>query len=98
MPLENKNLATFPSPIKTKVERKILVTVMAVNIDTNTPIPSVSAKPLIKEVPNQKRISAVMRFEKLESRIDSQAREKPSLTASATLFPDFNSSLTRSKI
>ena len=85
MPLENKNLATFPSPIKPRVPRKILVTVIALNIDTMTPIPSVSAKPLIKEVPNQKRIIAVIKLEILECRIENQAREKPSLTASAML-------------
>ena len=72
--------------------------VMALNMETITPMPSVKAKPLIKDVPNQKRITAVMKLEILESRIENQAREKPSLTASLMLWPERNSSLTRSKI
>src|SRR3989338_4081540 len=55
----NKNLVIFPSPKKTSAERKTLVMVMAENIEIITPIPSVSANPFIKDVPNQKRISAV---------------------------------------
>ena len=85
MPLENKNLATLPSPTKLNNERKILVTVIALNIETSTPMPSVSANPLIKDVPNQKRIRAVMTLEIFESRIENQAREKPAETASVTL-------------
>jgi len=61
-------------------------------------MPSVNAKPLIRDVPNQKRMRAVMKFEILESRIENQAREKPVETASAMLRPERNSSLTRSKI
>src|SRR3989344_2186027 len=84
--------------MKLKTDKKILVMVMAENMDTITPRPRVSAKPLIKDVPNQKRIRAVIRFEILESRIDNQALEKPSFTASAMVQPERNSSLMRSKI
>src|SRR3989338_8419588 len=98
MPLENKNLATLPSPINESKERKILVTIIAENIDTNTPIPSVNANPLINDVPNQNKIRAVIILEIFESLIDAQAREKPSLTASAIVRPERNSSLMRSKI
>src|SRR3989344_248211 len=69
--------------IKIIADKKILVIVIAENIDTITPIPSVNAKPLIKDVPNQKRMRAVIILEIFESRIENQAREKPSFTASA---------------
>ena len=98
MPLENKNLIILPSPIKPRVERKILVTVIALNIDTIIPIPSVKAKPLIKDVPNQKRIIAVIKLEMFESRIENQALEKPAEIESVILLPERSSSLTRSKI
>ena len=45
IPLENKNLATFPSPIKLITERKIFVIVIAESIETKIPIPRVSANP-----------------------------------------------------
>ena len=72
--------------------------VMAESIETKTPIPRVKAKPLIKEVPNQKRIIAVIILEMFESRIENQAREKPVETASRTVLPERISSLTLSKI
>lgn len=59
-------------------KRNVRDTVMAVNIDTKTPKPSVSANPLIADVPSQKRIMAVIIEEIFESRIESHAREKPS--------------------
>ena len=59
-------------------KRKVRETVIAVNMEIKTPNPSVSAKPLIAEVPSQKRIIAVIMDEIFESRIDSHAREKPS--------------------
>lgn len=98
MPELNKNLANFPSLIKLTPERKILVMVIADNIETKTPIPRVKAKPLIKDVPNQKRIIAVIMVEELESRIENHAREKPIETASKTVLPERISSFTRSKI
>src|SRR3989338_2160735 len=75
-----------------------LLTVMAVNIDTNMPIPKVIAKPLITELPNHVRMPAVMSDEMLESRMEVQARLNPSSTAAVSSFPARNSSLSRSKI
>ena len=72
--------------------------VIAENIDTNTPIPRVSANPLISDVPSQKRMIAVIILEMFESRIENQAREKPLETESEIVLPDRNSSLTLSKI
>ena len=96
-PLEKKNRATLPSPIKISPERKILEIIIAENIDIKTPIPSVNANPLIKDVPNQKRIIAEIIVEILESRIEDQAREKPAETASEIVRPECNSSFNRSK-
>src|SRR3990172_7336992 len=72
--------------------------IMADNIEVKTPKPKTKAKPLIKDVPNQKRMMAVMILEVLESRMENQAREKPFLIDSFMLFPSFISSFKRSKI
>ena len=72
--------------------KKTFVSTIAENIDMRTPRPRVSAKPLISDVPNQKRISAVKIEEMFESRIENQARSKPVRTASAIVRPSFNSS------
>lgn len=98
MPLENKNLAIFPSPTKISPERKILEIMIAENIDIKTPMPSVNANPLIKDVPNQKRIVAEIIVERLESRIEDQALEKPAETELAIVRPECNSSFSLSKI
>ncbi len=98
MPLLNKNRATLPSPTNDNMLRKIRVIVIALKRDTMTPMPSVNAKPLISDVPNQKSMSAVMKFEIFESRIENQAREKPNFTASLMVRPARSSSLIRSKI
>jgi hypothetical protein len=97
-PLENKNLATLPSPKKLIAERKILVMVIAESIETKTPIPRVNAKPLINEVPNQKRIMAVIILEIFESRIENHALEKPAEIESATVLLERNSSFILSNI
>src|SRR3989344_7394898 len=97
-PLEKRNRASFPSPTKLRVFRKILVIKIAESMETATPKPRVRAKPLISEVPNQKRITAVSKLEMLESRIESQAREKPAVMAWGILLPARISSLIRSKI
>ena len=60
---------------------------MSENIDTNTPMPSVSANPFISDVPNQKRIMADIMVEVFESRIEDQAREKPFETESDIFLP-----------
>ena len=72
--------------------------VIALNIETIIPIPSVKAKPLIKGVPNQKRMTTVIMPEIFESLIENQALEKPAEIESAILFPERNSSFIRSKI
>ena len=77
----NKNFDNFvASPLffGARAKRNVLETEMAVNIEIKTPRPRVSAKPLIAEVPSQKRIIAVIIEEMFESRIESQALEKPS--------------------
>ena len=73
-------------------------TVIAVNMEMSTPRPRVKAKPLMADVPSQKRMIAVIIDEMFESRIESQAREKPSWSASSIDFPLFNSSFILSKI
>ena len=55
----------------------VLVTVIAVNMETRIPMASVRAKPLIEPVPKLNKIRVVMREETLESRMEDQAREKP---------------------
>ena len=67
-------------------------------METKTPIPSVKAKPFIREVPKENKMMAVIMLEIFESRIENQARENPVETASAIVLPPRNSSLTRSKI
>ncbi len=84
-------------------------TEIAVSIDTKTPRPNTRANPLISDVPNQKRMTAVIIDEMLESRIEGHALLKPSLMASRALretwptpacpvFRPRSSSLVRSKI
>ena len=87
IPLENINLENLFSGINDNNVRKTLLIVIAENIDTMTPIPSVKAKPLISAVPNQKRIMAVIMVEELESRIEDQARVNPDDTASPMFLP-----------
>ena len=52
----------------------------------------------MSDVPNQKRMRAVMSVEVFESRIENQALEKPFCIDSLMFLPDFNSSFNRSKI
>ena len=60
-----------------KAKRKIRETVIAENIETNTPKPKVKAKPFMSGVPNQNKIIEVMMLEVFESRTDVQALLKP---------------------
>lgn len=60
-----------------RAKRKIREMVMAESIETKTPKPKVSAKPLIKGVPSQNKIIEVIILEVFESRTDVQALEKP---------------------
>src|SRR3989304_7840985 len=71
---------------------------MAESIEARTPMPRTKAKPWMIEVPNQKRMIAVMMLDVLESRMENQAREKPDLVASDMLEPFRSSSFRRSKI
>src|SRR3989338_4191862 len=66
--------------------------------ETNTPNPKVMAKPRISEVPNQKRMAAVIKLEKFESRMENQARLKPEDRASSGAWPAASSSFRRAKI
>ena len=54
-------------------------------IETTTPSISVKANPLISDVPNQNKITAVISVEIFESRIESHARAKPARIASGIL-------------
>ena len=62
---------------------KDLVIVMALNMETITPSNRATAKPFTKLEVKLYRIKAVMMVVKLESRIDGQARRKPSEIAPA---------------
>ncbi len=57
-------------------------TVIAVNIDTIIPRPSVSAKPFTADEPSQNNTIAVMIDEMFEPRMDNHARENPRAIAS----------------
>src|SRR3989344_2491213 len=78
--------------------RNVRETEMAVSIETRTPSPKTSAKPLMSDVRNQKRMTAVIIEEMLESRMEGQARANPSRMASAVLEPLRSSSFMRSKM
>ena len=78
--------------------KNVLDTVMAVNMEITTPMPRVRAKPLTADVPNQKRMIAVMIEEMFESRIESHALEKPSRMLSQIFLPRLSSSFILSKI
>ena len=52
---------------------------IALNIETSTPMIRTRAKPRIVDDPNEYRIVAVMRLDTFESRIEFQARLKPGL-------------------
>ena len=77
-PLENRNFLKDDVVFGAIANKNVLETVIAVNIEIKTPRPKVRAKPLMAEVPNQKRMMAVIIEEMLESRIESHARENPS--------------------
>ena len=98
MPLPNKNRLKPPFASMPSAKRNVRETEIAVSIETKTPSPKTSAKPWMIEVPNQKRMTAVIIEEILESRIEGHARPKPSLIASDEFLPERNSSLMRSKI
>ena len=78
--------------------RKVRETEIAVSIETRTPSPKTRANPWMIEVPNQKRMTAVIIDDVLLSRIDGHARPKPSWIACLVGFPARSSSFVRSKM
>ena len=79
MPQLKRNLVILFSPLTPSANSKVRETVMAVSILVITPMPKTKAKPLITEVEaNQNKITAVMMEERLESRMEVQARANPS--------------------
>ena len=81
-----------------KTRKSVLVTVIAENIEIKIPIASVKAKPRTTLLPNQYKITQVIKLEILESRIDVQARLKPSFRAKLNILPLRNSSFILSNI
>ena len=79
-------------------ESKVLVTKIAENIETKTPIASVTAKPLIKPVPKIKSTKQAINEFTLLSNILLKALSKPASMAWKKLFPALSSSFVRSKI
>ena len=71
---------------------------MAENKLTIMPNDKVSANPLIKDVENKNKMAQTIKEFKLLSRMDGQAREKPSLIATPNSLPCFISSFMRAKI
>src|SRR3989338_7459574 len=86
-------LASTPS-----AKRNVRETVIAVSIETKTPSPKTSAKPLMSDVPSQNRMTAVIMDEMFESRMEGHARAKPSLIASPVDLPPRSSSFMRSNM
>ena len=79
MPQLKRNLVILFSFFTPRAKSKVRETVMAVNMLVRTPMPKTKAKPLITEVEaNQNKITAVIMEERLESRMEVQARVKPS--------------------
>ena len=98
-PYARRSITAF---LETMMRRNVLVTTMAVNILTATPIESVSAKPRTMKAPNvppsQKRITQAIRVVILLSLIADHARVKPISTAACNDLPARSSSLSRSKM
>ena len=67
-------------------------------MEIKMPMARVKANPRMMLEPNQNKMAQVMREEMLESRIELQARWKPSSMALPRSRPAFNSSFRRSKI
>src|SRR3990167_8177198 len=69
----------------------------AVNIDTATPMPSVTANPRIRLDPKYPNINTVISDDRFESLIAFQALLKPSSLDFSCPWPSLTSSLVRSK-
>src|SRR3989344_3235376 len=87
-----------PVPVCGKARKKYREAVMAVNMLTKMPRPRVRANPRTSDVPNQYKITEVIRLETLESRMEVQARRKPSAIAVSSDLPERSSSFILSKI
>jgi hypothetical protein len=74
------------------------VTVIAVNIETKTPIARATAKPLTGPVPIKYKIEAVIKEEIFESLIEDQALLNPDSSACLGFLPHLFSSFILSKI
>ena len=91
-------LGLEPILVRTTACINVLDIVIAVNILTNTPMASVTAKPLITGMPEIYRIRQVMRVEIFESLMLVQALLKPASIPTATELPARISSFIRSNI
>src|SRR3989338_7852089 len=80
------------------IRKNVLVTIMAVNMEINTPIAKVMAKPLTTDWPNPYKITAVIKDETFEAQIDDQALLKPKSKAVTLDLPHLISSFILSKI
>src|SRR3989344_5038599 len=78
--------------------KKVLVMVIAENMEIKIPMAKVTAKPLIKLEPNQNKITQVIKLETLESLMEFQALAKPSSILVPKGLPFLISSLVLSKI
>ena len=82
--------------------KKVRVTITAVNKFSTSPIAKVTAKPATMLAPgvcpNMKRIPQMIMVDRLESRMDVQARSKPAFSAASSGKPARSSSLMRSKM
>ena len=82
--------------------RKVRVTITAVNRLSTKPMANVTAKPATMLAPgvcpNIKRMPQMIIVDRLESRMDVQARSKPAFNAASRGKPARSSSLIRSKI
>ena len=81
-----------------KILKKVLVTVIALNMESKIPIAKVRANPRICPVPKLKRMAQVISEEMLESRIEDQALSNPAKSDSSLGLPHLTSSLILSKI
>ena len=78
--------------------KNVLVTTIAENIETKTPIAKTKANPRTAPVPNWYKTKLVKRVDAFESRMEVQALEKPSSIATSLRLPMRISSFILSKI
>ncbi len=88
----------FSNFVPAKNHKNVLVMNKAENMLSNIPMLKVKAKPLIKLVPNQKRIKATIKVVIFPSLIEGQLLLNPSIKETLKLFSCFISSLILEKI